>query len=98
MILSSLLLTFSKVDHAILSSLRSLVFYRETDFLPNKLLPKKLSSRKCPGLRDKTNVSHENCQVPLHSHHLSSFLQYPGPALGPEKNVKMKCTQHRLHT
>lgn len=37
----------SKVDHAILSSLVSLVFYRETDFLPHQLLPK---NRKCPGL------------------------------------------------
>lgn len=96
-VLSSLILTFSKVDHAILSSLWSLVFYRETDFLPNQLLPKELSSRKCPGLRDKTNVSHENCLV-SHNQHSSSFLQYPTPALGPEESIKMKCTQHKSHT
>lgn len=63
-ILSSLLLTFSQVDHAILSPLRSLVFYRETDFLPNQLLPKELSGRKCPGLKDKTDVTRELFSFP----------------------------------
>lgn len=73
-ILSSLLLTFSKVDHAILSPLGSLVFYRETDFLANQLLPKKLSSRKCPGLKHRANASQESCQVPHHNQHSGSFL------------------------
>lgn len=53
---SSLLLTFSQVDHAILSPLGSLVFYREADFLPNQLLPKELSGGKGPGLKDRPEM------------------------------------------
>ena len=70
----SLQLTFSKVDHAILSPLGCLVFYRETDFLSNQLLSKELSSWKCPRLKDKTNMLHENGLVPDANQHSSNFI------------------------
>lgn len=95
----SLLLTFPKVDHAILPPLRSLVFYRETDLLPDQFLPKELPSRKCPGLKDKQMCHLGTAQFPtMVSIQATSFLQYPGPTLGPKENIKMKCIQHRLNT
>ena len=68
-----LLLTFSKVDHAILSPLWSLVFYREAYFFPNQLLPKELSSRKCPGLKDRTTMFRSQAGFTLHNQHPSNF-------------------------
>ena len=71
--LSPSLLTFSKVDHAILSPLRSLVFYREAYFFPNQLLPKELSSRKRPGLKDRTITIRSQAVFTLHNQHPSNF-------------------------